>query len=212
VRVHDGQGQGDGVAFGLPAPDPDGPAGGPLPDVGPNATAVAAIVERAAHLTDAEAHQLAAVVAWRWVPLGLPATVGVAGARATAIARARRSGRADGVDAAIAAARSAAAASPGGRSTRRGWPSAETALAVVVIGIAAGVASALAGIVALAALFAVVALAGAVLLLFLESAFVRRQRLGDAVAAAVLAEATRDLIDDGTLELLAGPWRAVMRD
>lgn len=42
--------------------------------------------------------------------------------------------------------------------------------------------------------------------------YVRRMRLLQAVSAVALATVTRDLIEPGTVELLAGPWLSVMRD
>lgn len=201
-----------GVAFGVPvAAIGESPALSPK-GVGPGADEVEGIVRRAASLTDVQVRQLSAAVAWHWVPLGIPASGGVAGARTAAIAHARKAGRAGAVEAAIAAARAAAAGSPGGRASRPAWASAETAFAAVLVGFGGGIAFGVAGIVLLALAFAVAGVVGAAVLLFVESRYVRRLRLNGAIDAAILAAATRDLVDQETCEILAGPWRSVMHD
>ena len=60
--------------------------------------------------------------------------------------------------------------------------------------------------------FALVAVAGVVLLLLFESRAVTRARLLAAVDAAALAIVVRDLLDPRAFEALHGPWATVMRD
>ena len=66
-------------------------------DLGPNGPAVRELLVRAASLSKAERRRLGEVAEWRWWPLTLPVGGTSAGARATAILRARGGGRADAV-------------------------------------------------------------------------------------------------------------------
>jgi hypothetical protein len=203
----------EGAAFGIEVADVDVPrADEPPGAAGLGDSEVDAIIHRAGQLTEVQVGQLAAAVAWHWVPLGLPASGSVAGARAAAIAHARRTGRAGAIAAAGAAARAAAAGSPGGHAGRATLASAETALATVLIGFGGAIAFGVAGMALPAVACAIAGAIGAFALLFVESRYVRRLRLNGAVDAAILAAATRDLIDDETYTLLSGPWSTVMRD
>jgi len=66
-------------------------------DLGPNGPAVRELLSRAARLSKAERQRLGEVAEWRWWPLTLPVGGASAGARATAILRARGVGRKDAV-------------------------------------------------------------------------------------------------------------------
>jgi hypothetical protein len=184
----------------------------PARSYGPNHESVAELVALAEALTDRQVRQLESEVSWRWVPLGLPVGGTIAAARTTAIGAARRAGRGAAVEVAQAAAREAARRSAGGRSASARWSWAETALGATIVGVLGGLVTGMAGQTVVAVLFAMLAIAGGVVLLFVESGYVRRLRLEGAVTAAALALATEDLIEPETRELLIGPWRAVVRD
>jgi hypothetical protein len=181
-------------------------------DFGPNASAVAEMIERARHLTPSQAHALAGAVAWRWVPLTIPGSGTVVAARAEATAAARGAGRDAALAAAEADARRAASDSPGGQSVVGRWSWAENGLVAVGAGIIGALAFAGAGQALVAGLFGLVAMAGAVVLLLFESRSVTRTRLLAGVGAAAVALAVRDLLDPRAFEALHGPWATVMRD
>ncbi len=201
----------DGVTFGRVDRGAEDPPPRPAVDYGPNHDEVAELLRQAAALSPAQARQVASAVAWRWVPLGVPAG-SVAAARSAAIAAGRTAGRGPALEAAQAAAREAALSSPGGRETAPRWSWAENALSALVIGVLGAVVSGLGGVAVLALVFGAVALVSGVVLLFLESAYVRRLRLTSAAATAALGLTTRGLIEPGSFELLVGPWRSVVRD
>lgn len=202
----------DGVAFGhVQTPDPDALEGFAV-DFGDHGDDLRELIDRAALLTPHQARQLAAAAAWRWVPLGLPSAGTVAGARATAVGAGRLSGRKGAIEAAQLNARRAALDSPGGRASCQGWSGAETALAALLIGMIGAVVSAGVGATVFSIAFSIMAVVGGVLLLFLESGYVRRLRLAQVASAAALAMVTRDLIPPEAYELLAGPWRSAMPD
>jgi hypothetical protein len=201
----------DGVSFGrIGTPDPD-PLDQPV-DLAEYDQSVRELIGRAASLTPTQVRQLAAAADWQWLPLGIPSGGTVAGARAAALAAGRASGRLRAMTVAQLKARQSALESPGGRATQPGWSKAEVGLAALLIGVVGAVVSANIGSIVVSIGFAVLAVVGGVLLLFLESRYVRRLRLAMVVSAAVLATVTRDLIEPETHDLLAGPWRAVMRD
>jgi hypothetical protein len=202
----------DEATFGhVTTPDDDG-LEGPVVDFGDHGDDLRELISRAASLTPLQVRQLAAAAAWRWVPLGLPSAGTVAGARAAALVAGRSSGREQAIDAAQLAVRQAALDSTGGRATRRGWSGAETVLAALVIGTIGAVVSANVGATVISIGFVIMAVVGGVLLLFLESSYVRRLRLVQVVSTAALATVTRDVIEPEAYELLAGPWLSVMRD
>jgi hypothetical protein len=174
--------------------------------------AVEQLIALAGALSVNQVRRIESAVAWYWVPFGLTFGGNPAAARAQAIAAGRLAGRGGAIDAAEVGARDAALGSPGGRAARRGWSWAENALAGLIFGVIGILMSALAGMVLVAVAFAGVAIGGGVILLLAESGYVRRRRLGDAAAAAALAVATEDLIDAEAYELLAGPWKSVIRD
>jgi hypothetical protein len=188
----------------------DAPQG--APDPAGHRDEVDDLIRLAATLTPLQVRQLATAAAWRWLPLGLPSTGNVAGARAAAIGAGRRAGRGPALEAAQERARQAALMSPGGISTRSSWASAETALAAVLIGVVGAAISAGVGSSVISIGFVLVALVGGILLLFLESGYVRRLRLAQVVSAMALATVTRDLLEPEAYESLAGPWLSVMRD
>jgi hypothetical protein len=201
----------NGVSFGrIGTPDPD-PVDRPV-DLAEYGQGVRELIGRAASLTPTQVRQLAAAADWQWLPLGIPLGGTVAGARAAALAAGRASGRLQAITVAQLKARQAALESPGGRATQPGWSNAEMGLAALLIGVVGSVVSANIGSIVVSIGFAILAVAGGVLLLFLESRYVRILRLAMVVNAVVLAMVTRDLIEPETHDLLAGPWRAVMRD
>jgi hypothetical protein len=202
----------DEARFGrVTTPDADG-LEGPVVDFGDHGDDLRELINRAALLTPLQVRQLAAAAAWRWVPLGLPSAGTVAGARAAAVGAGRAARREPAIEAAQLAVRRAALDSPGGRATRRSWSGAETALAGLLIGTIGAVVSATSGATVISIGFAILAVVGGILLLFLESGYVRRLRLVQVVNAAALATVTRDVVEPETYALLAGPWLSVMRD
>lgn len=92
------------VALAGPAADPGAPDGaGPslrLPataELGPNGVQVLALLERAARISPDEAGRLEEAAGWRWWSMSpLPGTT-VAAARANALVRGRRDGRAEAI-------------------------------------------------------------------------------------------------------------------
>jgi hypothetical protein len=206
----------EGVTFGRVASnEPESEASeasdGPSDDGG-HGGEIDALIARAAVLTPLQVQQLASAAAWRWPALGLPSGGTLASARAAALGAGRRSGRASAIEMARDQARGAALASPGGLATRRGWPAAETALVGLIVGVAGATLSAGAGADPVAVVFAIVGIGSGALLLVLESGYIRRIRLQQVVEAAVLGTVTRDLIEPEAYDLLAGPWRSVVRD
>lgn len=181
-------------------------------DPGPNASALAGMIDRARRLTPSQAHALAAAVAWRWMPLAVPGSGSVVAARADAMAAARGARRAAAAATAEADARQAATESPGGQSIGGRWSWAENGIVAVAVGVIGVAASAGAGQPILAAAFTLLAIAGVLLLLLFESRAVTRARLLAAVDAAALAIVVRDLLDPRAFEALHGPWATVMRD
>ena len=181
-------------------------------DPGPNASALAGMIDRARRLTPSQAHALAGAVAWRWMPLAVPGSGSVVAARADAMAAARGARRDAAAAAAEADARQAATESPGGRSLGGRWSWAEDGIAAVGVGVIGVAVSSGAGQPILAAAFTLVAIAGVVLLLLFESRAVTRARLLAAVGAAALAIVVRDMLDPRAFEALHGPWATVMRD
>jgi hypothetical protein len=206
----------DGVTFGRvvpPAPEPPPDPGAGNADAGAgHPDEVAELVRRAGSLTSIQVRQLAAAASWRWLPLGLPSGGTVAAARATAIGAGRQAGRGSAIEAAQDRARQAAIGSLGSTASEPVRLGAEGALLAVVLGVAGAAVGATLGATLVSILFAILAVAGGVALLFLESAYVRRMRLLQAVGSAALGAVTRDLIEPETYELLAGPWLSVMRD
>jgi hypothetical protein len=142
----------------------------------------------------------------------LPEAGGVGAARAQATAVARAAGRYPGMVAVETDARRAAIESPGGQSLRPRWSWAENGLVAVGAGVIGAIAFAGAGQAFAAVLFGLLAVAGAVVLLLVESRVVTRSRLQAAVGAAAIALVVRDLIEPRTFEALHGPWATVMRD
>jgi hypothetical protein len=207
----------DGVTFGRvvpPVPEsaaPDAPPPG-TDDAAGHRDELDELVRRAGSLSSLQVCQLATAAAWRWSTLGLPAGGTLAAARATAIGAGRLAGRGWAVEMAQNRARQATIESLNSTASEAGWPGAETALLALVIGAAGAMVTIGAGATAVSILFVILALIGGVVLLFLESGYVRRMRLLQAVSAVALATVTRDLIEPGTVELLAGPWLSVMRD
>jgi hypothetical protein len=163
-------------------------------------------------LTPSQARALAGAVAWRWVALALPEAGGVGIARAQAEAAARGAGRHPALVAAETDARRAAIESPGGQSLASRWSWAENGLVAVGAGVIGAIAFAGAGLAFVAVLFGLLAIAGAVVLLLVESRAVTRSRLQAAVGAAAIAVVVRDLIEPRTFAALHGPWATVMRD
>jgi hypothetical protein len=206
----------EGVTFGRVVPPVPERSPAPRP---PSADAeaghpdeVAELIRRAGSLTTIQVRQLAAAASWRWLPLGLPSGGTVAAARAAAIGAGRQAGRGAAIEAAQDRARHAAIGSLGSTASEPVRLGAEGALLAVVLGVAGAAVGATAGETLVSILFAILAVVGAVALLFLESAYVRRIRLLQAVSSAALGAVTRDLIEPETYELLAGPWLSVMRD
>jgi hypothetical protein len=181
-------------------------------DFGPNALAVAQMIERARRLTPREAHALAGAVAWRWMPLEVPGSGSIVAARAEAVAAARGAGRAAALAAAEADARRAATTSPGCQSIGGRWSTAENGLVAVGAGVIGALAFGSAGQPLVAWLFAIVAMAGAIVLLLFESRTVTRTRLLAAVGTAAVALTVRDVLDPRAFESLFGPWATVMHD
>ena len=179
---------------------------------GPDARAVAELIERAARLTAAEAHAVVGAVAWRWQPLAPPVRGSFAATRSDALAAARAAGRADAANRAMDQAAAAALGSPGGRSTGGNWSWAENALAAVLIGVIGAIVATNAGFVPVAIAFGVLAAIGAAVLLVVDSGRVARRRLQVGVEGAALALVVRDLVPPDTIQSLAGPWSAVVHD
>lgn len=181
-------------------------------DYGPNEAAIADLVELAAHLTAAQVRALDRAAAWRWMPLAMPSGGSVATARAEALIAARAAGREAAASAAELNARQAALGSPGATRSSRRWAWAENGLAGVVVGVLGATVSAVSGMTTAAVFFAVLTVAGAGVLLFVENGLVARARLAACVGAAATALAVRDLIAPETFETLYGPWASVARD
>ena len=181
-------------------------------DGGSVSTDVAEMIARAGRLTPAQAHALAGAVAWRWQPLVPPGRGSLTAARSEALAAARVAGRADMAAAAMSEARLAALGSAGGRSTdgRTRW--AESGLAAVLIGVVGAVVCASNGLTAPAIALGILALIGAGVLFVSDSAAMARRRIAMGVEGEALALVVRDLVPPETVETLAGPWSAVMRD
>ncbi len=188
------------------------PGSGAAAGFGPNDAAVAGLIARARRLSRAEVHALAGAVAWQWQPLALPVRGSFVTARAEALAAARVAGRSAAAAAAEQEARLAALDSPGGRSTAGKWSWAENGLAGVLIGVIGAIVCAQAGLLVVAALFGLLALAGAGVVLLYESGRVARQRLAAGVQAAALALVVGDVVPPETAQTLSGPWSTVMHD
>jgi len=179
---------------------------------GPNDGAVAELIARARRLSRAEVHALAGAVAWQWQPLTLPMRGSFAAARSEAYAAATIAGRSGAATNAAQEARVAALDSPGGRTIARRWSSAENGLAGVLIGVIGAIGCAQVGLLAVAIVFGLLALAGAGVVLVYESGRMTRMRLVAGVQAAALALVVADLVSPETAQALGGPWSTVMHD
>jgi hypothetical protein len=174
--------------------------------------AVAELVERAGRLTPAEAHAVVGAVAWRWQPLVPPIRGSFAATRTSALAAARAAGRVDAATRAMDQAAAAALDSDGGRSTGGSWSWADNGLAAVLIGVVGAIVATNGGFVPIAIASGVLAAAGAVVLIVVDSGRVARRRLQIGVEGAALALVVRDLVPPDTIQSLVGPWAAVIHD
>ena len=115
---------------------------------------------------------------------------------------------------AIAAARASASepASPGSRTIAARWSPAENGLVGVLTGVIGAIVCAQVGLLPVAIVLGLLAVAGAGVVLLYESGRLTRMRLVAGVEAAALALVVADLVSPETAQVLGGPWSTVMHD
>lgn len=177
---------------------------------GPNGEAVVQLLERAARLGPAERRDLAAAAFWRWWPVTIPLSGGLAAARAVALFAGRSAGRGEAIAALEAAARRALAPDVAGRAaglprlSRGRWTAVLATAAVAAVAV-------IGGALPLSVVVVVAVLAAGALLV--RAGFERwtRPLAAAAVANAGLALLVRDLIQPEAFDALSGPWREATR-
>jgi len=179
---------------------------------GPNDGAVGELIARARRLSRAEVHALAGAVAWQWQPLTVPMRGSFATARSEASAAAKIAGRSGAAANAVQEATVAALDSPGSRTIAARWSPAENGLVGVLTGVIGAIVCAQVGLLPVAIVLGLLAVAGAGVVLLYESGRLTRMRLVAGVEAAALALVVADLVSPETAQVLGGPWSTVMHD